>query len=68
MSEYQKISDELQQEMGKNAEMQNQIKQRTEEMLAAFWNLKPRLKPVDKLELTSNSMSAWMKSHLTKQG
>lgn len=67
MNEYQKISDELQKEMGKNAEMQNQIKQRTEEMLAAFWKLKPRLKPVDKLELTSNSMSAWVQNQLKKQ-
>jgi hypothetical protein len=68
MSNYTEISDVLKREADKNAELQIQIQQRTEELLSAFWKLKPMLKPVDFLELTPGIMLDWINSHLTKQG
>jgi len=68
MSEYQEICAEIQKETDKNAALKSQIQQRTEDMLTRFWKINPMLKSVDKVELTQDSLSAWVKSHLTGQG
>ncbi len=68
MGEYTEISDALKEETEKNAELQFQIRQRTEEFLNVFWELKPMLKTVENLELSPIIISTWIKSHLREQG
>lgn len=61
MSTYTEIHTTLKLEQEKNLELQAQIRRRTEKMLSEFWKLMPTLKSVDNVELTAESMSAWVK-------
>ncbi len=63
MSEYSRLSEAVHQADQRNAELTDQLKKRTDELLAAFWKDYPKLEMVDRLELNLDSLSEWVKNH-----
>ena len=67
MSQYSKISQDLEGQRSRNEMLHRQIEERLDQVLDEFWRMKTMLKFVDTLELTMDSMTAWIQSHLAEE-
>jgi hypothetical protein len=67
MSQYTKLSQDLTEQASINEMLHLQVEERLDELLAAFWEMKPMLRFVDTLELTTDSMTSWLKRHRVKE-